>query len=189
MPATGPDLWSQLPQGQQAELIRRHYRSILTLCCPMPAASAATLLGLVDSGQLRIVRGLTRITAHDDGFTITTDTATLRADHVVNAVNPPAHKIPAAAAQLVDSLVTAGVAARNPVGGLHVERATSRLTVDGAPHPRCYALGDLAFGSLFFTFGIPAMVDRAHEIGTALHDHMSAVRRPRTPASALAGPR
>ncbi|MGN9809375.1 FAD/NAD(P)-binding protein [Micromonospora sp. BQ11] len=193
VPDTGPDLWSLLPDNQKADLIRRHYRSVLTLCCPMPAASAATLLSLIERGQLRIVRGLQRIAApgvaHSGGFTVTTDTHVLRADHIVNAVSPPAHRIPAAAAELVDSLVIAGVASRNPVGGLHVDRATSRLTVDGRPHPRFYALGDLAFGSLFFTFGIPAMVDRAHEIGSALREDMSVVRRTRRPASALAAPR
>ncbi|MFG1953710.1 FAD/NAD(P)-binding protein [Micromonospora sp. NPDC048830] len=197
VPDTGPELWSLLPEHQKAELLHLHYRTVLTLCCPMPAASAATLLSLIDSGQLRIVKGLQRIavtkstpaTAHDGGFTITTDSGTLSADHLVNAVNPPAHKIPAAAAPLIDSLVAAGVAARNPLGGLHVERVTSRLTVDGTPHPRFYALGDLAFGSLFFTFGIPAMVNRAHEIGASLRDHMSVSRRALGPVSALASPR
>jgi hypothetical protein len=34
----------------------------------------------------------------------------------------------------------------------------------GRTDPRLYALGDLAGGSLFFTFGMPSLVDRARDI-------------------------
>jgi uncharacterized NAD(P)/FAD-binding protein YdhS len=89
---------------------------------------------------------------------------------VINAVSGSADRIPATAEPLINSLVSAGVADPHPYGGLHVDRATSRLVADGVPDPRLYALGDLAAGSLFFTFGLPSLVDRAHDIVAALND-------------------
>ena len=87
-------------------------------------------------------------------------------------------------------MVSAGVASRHPRGGVHVERATSRLTVNGKAHPRFYALGDLAAGSLFFTFGMPSLVDRAYDIAGSILDHaaMSAMREA-MPAVGVTGAR
>ncbi|MFF0204642.1 FAD/NAD(P)-binding protein [Streptomyces sp. NPDC005017] len=173
VPEAGPGLWSLLADEQKAELLRSHYRTIHALCCPMAPASAATLLGLMDSGQLRIVEGLRRISpSPGGGFAADTDTRRLYVDHVVNAVNAPVDRLPPAARPLIDELVTAGVAARNPFGGLSVERESSRLVVKGEPNPHFHVLGDLAFGTFFFTFGIPAMVNRAQEIAASLRDHM-----------------
>lgn len=172
---TGPDVWSLLPEQQKAELLRWHYRTVMSLCCPMPPASAATLLELVDSGQLEIVPGSRHITAATNGgFTIVTDCGEHMVDFVINAVNVPARRIPTRAESLIASLVAAGVADRHPRGGLHVDRATSRLIVGGTADPRLYALGDLASGSLFFTFGLPSLVDRAYDIVGALLDNARA---------------
>ncbi|MCP3822721.1 FAD/NAD(P)-binding protein [Streptomyces sp. A3M-1-3] len=169
VPDTGPDVWPLLPEQDKSILIRDHYRTIMSLCCPMPPASAATLLGLVDSGQLDIVRGVERITpVPGRGFLARTPDGPRTAGVVVNAVNAPAHRIPPGATSLITSLVDSGMAGRHPRGGLHVERTTSRLTVQGRPDPLLYALGDLAAGSLFFTFGVPSLVDRAYDIAEAV---------------------
>lgn len=184
VPDTGPHVWPLLSDAQKLELLRRHHRSILALCCPMPPSSAAKLLSMIESGQLRIVSNIQQITATGSaGFTVTTSSGTLHPSVLINAVNTPANKIPALAAPLVDSLVTAGVAAHNPAGGLHVEPTTSRLSVEGRPSPGFYALGDLAFGTFFFTFGIPAIIKRAQEIVTALTGEMTASQDPRRPAA------
>jgi hypothetical protein len=55
-----------------------------------------------------------------------------------------------------------------------VDRATSRLIARGTADPRLYALGDLASGSLFFTFGLPSLVDRAIDIVAAVLDNRQA---------------
>jgi uncharacterized NAD(P)/FAD-binding protein YdhS len=169
VPDTGPDVWPLLPEQDKDELLRGHYRTIMSLCCPMPPSSAATLLSLADSGQLEVVRGLREIVADPGGgFQVLTEGGNRKAAVVVNAVNAPGHKIPVKADPLVSSLVQAGAAELHPRGGVHVERATSRLTVDGRPDSRVYALGDLAAGSLFFTFGVPSLVDRAYDIAEAI---------------------
>jgi hypothetical protein len=76
------------------------------------------------------------------------------------------------AAPLISSLVSAGLAEPHSRGGLHVERATSRLTVGSRPQHRLHALGDPAAGSLFFTFGVQSLVDRSVDIVDTIHtDH------------------
>jgi uncharacterized NAD(P)/FAD-binding protein YdhS len=175
VPATGPDVWPLLPEREKAQLLRSHYRAVMSLCCPMPPTSAATLLDLVDSGQLEITPGIRHIEASTDGgFTIMADNCEHTADFMINAVNVPTRKIAARADPLIASLVTVGVANRHPRGGLHVDRATSRLIARGTADPRLYALGDLASGSLFFTFGLPSLVDRAIDIVAAVLDNRQA---------------
>ncbi|UGY94316.1 FAD/NAD(P)-binding protein [Streptomyces gobiensis] len=184
VPATGPDVWPLLPEHEKDELLRRHYRTVMSMCCPMPPASAATLLDLIDAGQLEILPGVRHIEPLDSGgFTIRVGTGgpEYRTDIVVNAVNAATHRVSAEAEPLVASLTANGLAERHPRGGVRVERATSRLMVNGKTDPRLYALGDLASGSLFFTFGLPSIVDRAYDIVGAIHDDAMAA------GSSLAG--
>ncbi|MDQ0938392.1 putative NAD(P)/FAD-binding protein YdhS [Streptomyces sp. V1I1] len=171
---TGPDVWPLLSERDKVKLLRTHYRTIMSLCCPMSSASATTLLRLIDSGQLDIVADLQRIEPlRKDGFRIVTAHGELTAEHVINAMGAPSHRIPTMAAPLVTSLLTGRAASCHPHGGLHVERATSRLTVEGNADPRLYALGDLAAGTLFFTFGIPSLVDRSHDIVHAIRSDLA----------------
>lgn len=173
VPATGPDVWPRLPEHEKDQLLRAHHRAVMSLCCPMPPASAAALLGLIDSGQLEIVPGLRHIEpAAGGGFTARTDGdgPAHRADILVNAVNSSPRLQSPSAEPLVAAMVGAHLAERHPRGGVRVERATSRLVVNGMTDRRLYALGDLASGSLFFTFGLPSIVDRAYDIAGAIRD-------------------
>jgi uncharacterized NAD(P)/FAD-binding protein YdhS len=174
VPDTGPDVWPLLREEDKMAVLRDHYRTIMSLCCPMPPASAARLLNLIESGQLEVVAGVEGVeTSGDNGFRVTTADGDRRADVAVNAINAPAGRIAPAAIPLIKSLVSRGNATRHIWGGLHVEPATSRLTVNGRSDPRMYALGDLAVGTFFFTFGVPSLVDRAHDIVTSIMDHTS----------------
>jgi uncharacterized NAD(P)/FAD-binding protein YdhS len=181
VPDSGPDVWPLLPENDKAYVLRNHYRTVMSLCCPMPPASAAALLSLVDSGQLELLPGLEDVTAQDgNGFRTLVAGKSRAFGTVVNAVSAPVHRIPPRAEPLIGSLVRAGLAARHPRGGLHVDRPTSRLVVDdGRADPRLYALGDLAAGSLFFTFGVPSLVDRALDIARAVFQDASARTTPR----------
>jgi uncharacterized NAD(P)/FAD-binding protein YdhS len=180
VPATGPDVWPLLPFAQQAEALRRHYRTVMSLCCPMPPSSARRLTALIGSGQLEIVPGVRHVAPLTrGGFGVVTDDGERRTDAVVNAVDAPAHRIPAAAEPLTASLIEAGITVRHPLGGVRVERATSGLSTGAAVDTRVYALGHLAAGSLFFTFGMPSIVDRAYDIARAVVADASADRSAR----------
>lgn len=172
VPEAGPDVWPLLPDAEQDRLLARYDRAVMSLCCPMSPDNAAALLDLVRSGRLTIERGLREVHARRDGrFTTRTRWRRRTVDHVVNAVNFRLRGFPAQATPLIGSLIAAGLAEPHPRGGLRMERATSRLT---GPRPRrgLYALGDLAGGSLFFTFGVQSLVDRSVDVVRAISaDH------------------
>ncbi|MFE1909463.1 FAD/NAD(P)-binding protein [Streptomyces gardneri] len=177
VPDTGPDVWPLLPEHERTRLLRDHYRTVMSLCCPMPPASAATLLDRADRGLLRIVRGVERITARPSGgFRLVGDAGVQDADVVVNAVSPASHRVPRGASALVDALARRGLAVRHPRGGVHVSRSTSGLLAAGETDRRIHVLGDLASGSLFFTFGVPSLVDRAVDIADAVHAEAARTR-------------
>ncbi|HCT79367.1 MAG TPA: hypothetical protein DGT23_22970 [Micromonosporaceae bacterium] len=174
VPEAGPDVWPLLPDAEQDRLLKRYYRTVMSLCCPMAPGSAAALLDLVGSGQLEVVRGLRDISTRRGGtFTIYTAQGLRKADYVINAVNCRLRGYSAKAAPLIKSLVSAGLAEPHARGGLHVERATSRLAVRSRPDRRLHALGDPAAGSLFFTFGIQSLVDRSGDIVDAIRTDLS----------------
>lgn len=169
VPDTGPDVWPLLREPDRERLLRDHYRTIMSLCCPMPPSSAAVLLEQADRGRLGMVRGVESIRpAASGGFEVHSSGGVVRADVVVNAVSPPAHRVPPAAAPLVDAMTRRGLAVRHPRGGVAVARATSGLRTPAGTDRQIYALGDLASGSLFFTFGVPSLVDRAVDIAAAM---------------------
>ncbi len=158
------DVWPLMPHRDRAELLRRHYRAIHSLCCPMPPSTAAHLSAMSEAGQLRIVRGLHGVSRTGRGFSAVTRNGRIEADTVVNATSVAAHRVPTAAAPLVQSLITASAASVHPHGGLRVRRETSQLVVNGTTQQCFYALGDLTFGSLFITAAIPVIVKLAQEI-------------------------
>ncbi|MHB9864528.1 FAD/NAD(P)-binding protein [Streptomyces sp. YIM S03343] len=173
VPETGPDLWPVLREQDRLHILHAHYRTVMSLCCPMPPGSAAVLLDLAEAGQLRTVSGLLGVVpAEEGGFDVlAADGTEFRATKVINAVHSSRARIPTGALSLVTSLVEARAAGRHPHGGLQLARATSRLTRGDRPDPRLYGLGTIAAGALFFTFGIPSLVDRSQDIVTAIRDH------------------
>jgi uncharacterized NAD(P)/FAD-binding protein YdhS len=178
VPDTGPDVWPYLAEPDRVAILARYYRALMSLCCPMPPASAAALLALAETGQLEIVSGVRAVRpGAAGGFVVTGSGPDRTVNVVVNAVNSADHRIPPGAAALVDSLVAAGLGQRHPRGGLCVDRATSRLTVAGVPDARVSALGDLTAGSLLFTFGVPSLVDRAEDIANTFVHSGSFSRR------------
>ncbi|MFD5074447.1 FAD/NAD(P)-binding protein [Streptomyces sp. NPDC058371] len=163
----GPDLWPLLPESTRQHILGRHYRTLMSLCCPMPPSSATTILRLIDSGQLTVLSGVQRtVPSTVGGFRITTDSTELAVCHVVNAVNASAHRVPPGARRLVNALYAERLAMPHPDGGLCVDTATSRLVGTSLSNPGIYAIGDIAGGTFFFTFGVPSLVDRSHDIVT-----------------------
>jgi uncharacterized NAD(P)/FAD-binding protein YdhS len=176
VPDAGPDVWPALREWEQDRLLRDHQRVLMSLCCPMPPATACQLLSLFDSGQVTMVSGVRAIQPVPGGFAITAGSAEHHADVVVNGVNARMRQFATSAMPLASSLIAAGIAQPHRHGGVAVDRTTSRLTVAGRPDPRVYALGDPACGSLFFTFGMQSLVDRAVDIAQDLAAHSTATR-------------
>ncbi|GAA1568303.1 hypothetical protein GCM10009678_58910 [Actinomadura kijaniata] len=139
----GPYAWRLLPEHDR-DMLRGWFRVASGVASPMVPVNAARLLELFDSGQLRVVHGVTGIERVNGGFRVDADRVET-AGLVVNAVNPPPHSVPQAAAALVSSLVDEGLAAAHPTGGV--------VPAD----PRLHVVGDLAGDGPFITSGIPGV--------------------------------
>ncbi|WP_261566383.1 FAD/NAD(P)-binding protein [Frankia gtarii] len=167
VPGCGPDLWPMLPEKVRKDVLGSYYRILMSLCCPMPPCSARTLLQLIDGRQLSVLGGIRYVEAlPEGGFCVATDNRKWTVDRVVNGVSAPRHRIPSGAARLVDALTDSGLAVLHPDGGLCAQTESSRLTGDAPAGPGVYAVGDITGGTFFFTFGVPSLVDRSHDIVT-----------------------
>lgn len=147
--------WPRLPEADRATL-RRHGRLAVSLASPMVPVNAARMLALYDSGQLASMAGVRSVKAAGRGFEIEGDGGTRHADVVVNAVNPPPGSVPAAAVELVGTLLDERLATRHPDGGI--------VPSD----PRVHVVGDLHGGGPFLTGGIPDVVGAAVKAARAL---------------------
>lgn len=168
VPDAGPDVWPLLSEADQSHVLGAHDRTMMSLCCPMPPSSAATLLRLIEAGRVELVRGVSDVRPVVEGFTVHTADTKFTTRFVVNGINARKRHMSEKANDLVGSLASAGLVEAHHRGGIRVQRATSRCTVDGVPNDRVFALGDPARGSLFFTFGVQSLVDRAIDIADSI---------------------
>lgn len=164
VPDAGPDVWPLLDDADQKHVLHTYDRTLMSLCCPMPPSSAASLLKLIEAGRVELVRGVSEVRPVAGGFSVRTANAEFSTHVVVNGINARKRHMSEKASDLVETLISAGLVEAHERGGVRVERATSRCTVNGIPNDRVYALGDPARGSLFFTFGVQSLVDRAVDI-------------------------
>ncbi|MDX2390416.1 MULTISPECIES: FAD/NAD(P)-binding protein [unclassified Streptomyces] len=177
VPESGPDAWTLLRPEDQEFIRETHYRAVMSLCCPMPPANARKLLELREAGRLRVLRGLWNVKAlSDSGFHVGAEGDDYRTDVVINAVSAPSHRVPAQARPFVDSLVEDGIGEYHPHGGLHIEPSTSRAVGAGRAHRRMHAIGDMGAGTLFFTSGMPSVLERADDIVRAVVEDITATR-------------
>jgi hypothetical protein len=116
----GSAAWQRLLPGDREFLYADHFRTINSLASPMVPMNAQLVLRAIDAGQLRLTGGLRGIEPTAGGFRIAASEV-LRADVVVNAVNPPVHAIPAETTALIESLLAANAAALPPTGGLSAQ--------------------------------------------------------------------
>ncbi|MCC3767057.1 FAD/NAD(P)-binding protein [Streptomyces sp. UNOC14_S4] len=176
VPESGPDAWTRLRPEDQEFIRDNHYRAIMSLCCPMPPANARTLLRLVAEGQLRVTGGLWNVKPlATDGFHVAFGDEHYETDVVINAVSAPSHRVPVEAHPFVESIVEDEAGEYHPSGGLHIEPSTSRIAGNGRVHRRMHAIGDLSAGTLFFTSGMPSVVERADDIVRAIAEDAAAL--------------
>ncbi|MFI6681341.1 FAD/NAD(P)-binding protein [Kribbella sp. NPDC050470] len=149
----GPFVWRLLPEADRA-LVRRHLRTAASVASPMVPVNAATLMRLLDAGQLTLVPGLQAIEEDNGRFRAHGNELTT-AQFVVNAVNPPPQAVPAMSRDLVRSLTQTGLATLHPSGGL--------IPAD----PRVHVVGDLGGGS-FITSSIPGVAAQAARAARSL---------------------
>ena len=143
-------VWQKLRDADRNIFLDRYHPVFMSLCNPMPPATAATLEGLIARGQVSIERGVKSVDPdRAGGFAIVTGNRRFHADWVVNASRPEKAGIGRIGKPLVDSLVAAGDAWINPFGGVRIDPASLKiLRRDGKAHPNLFAIGQLACGDL-----------------------------------------
>ncbi|MFQ6392624.1 hypothetical protein ACLMAJ_04170 [Nocardia sp. KC 131] len=157
----GPIVWSLLAEPDR-DMLRTHYfRTINSLSSPMVPHNAKIVLRLLDSGQLRLHPGVTKVAARSGGGFTITDDSEWTADTVRNAVNPPAYTTPSETESLVGALLTAGAAELHPAGGLIAQPRTRRLLIADRPDPTWHVLGNLAADSMFIATNPPGLAAEA----------------------------
>ncbi|MCM2416339.1 FAD/NAD(P)-binding protein [Streptomyces sp. RKAG290] len=161
--------WPTLPRTDRQQFFRRYHRLWASFTSPMPAATAGTLVGMADSGQLQVLRGLEKVTPAKRGFRVAAQHHTVEADVVIAAATaaPTAH--PATPHELMDSLIRNGCGQRHPDGGLRVQPETGRLVNRiGRPQRSLLALGHLTSGTHYYMSGIPMLVWRSEAVAAAI---------------------
>ncbi|MBQ1122742.1 FAD/NAD(P)-binding protein [Streptomyces sp. B15] len=151
----GPYVWRLLPESDRVWL-RRHLRTATSVASPMIPANAATLLRLLEAGQLTVAGGVRAIEPVNGGFRVRDKDGAHTAGTVVNAVNPQPQAISAAAEELVRSLADSGLATLHPSGGLNL--ADQHLHI----------VGDLTGGASFITSSIAGLAAQASRTAQAL---------------------
>ncbi|MCP2280152.1 FAD/NAD(P)-binding protein [Nocardia amikacinitolerans] len=164
----GPTAWPLLADDDREMLRTGHFRTINSLSSPMVPHNARIVLRLMDSGQLRLRAGLTKIEARSGGGFTVHDGRSWTADTVFNAVNPPAYTTPPETQSLISALLAAGAAETHPAGGLRAEPGSRRLVVGGAPDPSWHVLGNLAADSMFIATNPPGLAAEAAGLARAL---------------------
>ncbi|WP_435591813.1 FAD/NAD(P)-binding protein [Nocardia sp. bgisy118] len=157
----GPTAWPLLAERDREMLRTGHFRTINSLSSPMVPHNARIVLRLLDSGQLRLRAGVTKIEARSGGGFTVYDARNWSADTVFNAVNPPAYTTPSETQPLVGALLAAGAAEPHPAGGLRAEPGTRRAMVGGTPDPSWHVLGNLAADSMFIATNPPGLAAEA----------------------------
>nr|WP_274709311.1 FAD/NAD(P)-binding protein [Nitratireductor luteus] len=160
-----------------------------SLCCPMPRFRAAQLLGLAEAGQLDVVRGVRSMAKDASGqfVAVAADHPPLHFDRVFSAGSSGTEPDPMAI-PLVNSLLRSGQGRAHPVGGLAIERTTSRLLdVHSRPQPRLYAVGTMTSGAFQVLNGYSVLRLRTGHIADAIlkHHRERRDRRSRHRAEAL----
>ncbi|HEX4814370.1 MAG TPA: hypothetical protein VFV66_16630, partial [Nonomuraea sp.] len=154
--SVGPVAWPLLPARERAWLRAHHFRLINNLSSPMVPHNAAILLGLLDSGQVRLVPGVRKIEAAASGFTVLAESR-FHADVVINAVNPPSYATPTETAGLVSALLADGVVTAGEQGGLRT-----------TPGSGWHVLGNLNADAMPVATSPPGLAAEAERLAPAL---------------------
>lgn len=151
----GTAAWRRLAPAERAALRTEHFRTVTRTASPMIPGNAELLRRQFDSGRLRLLAGQPVIRPGRAGFRVG-GPEDFDVDVVINAVNPPAHAVPASAAALVSSLEAAGDAVLGPDGGL------------AARSPRVHTVGALTADTSFVTPSVPTLAATAHTVAAGL---------------------
>lgn len=182
-----PRLWARLPIGERARFLR-HVRPFWEVHRHRsPAPTAASISGMVESGELRIVSG--RIRAYAEGAAgvrVTLDPRgarepqTIEVDHVLNCTGPDGD-VRRIEDPLIRSLVAEGLVRPDSLGlGLEVRDDGRLVDRDGRTSPALLLVGPLLKGRFWEATAVPELREHvsgaAREIASIAHARAGRIR-------------
>ncbi|WP_223260677.1 FAD/NAD(P)-binding protein [Paenibacillus ihbetae] len=167
------DAWYFLSCAEKKYLYSNFRHIVYSLCCPMPKHRAAQILRLADSGQLSILRGLRSVSKDEQGHFVAfaEGNSIIRFDRVFSAISGENRPSPMAL-PIIEGLLKTGQASPHPLGGLNVERTTSRLIdAHNRPQTRLYALGNTVSGALYIFNGVFLLARRSAHVAQSILEY------------------
>lgn len=153
--------WDSLSAGDRSYYMANYHSIFMSLCNPMPPATANKLRNMLESGHLVIRPGLKGVElSPGGGFVLNYQAGACHADWVINATRSETGGVGQTGTELVSSMVNNGVAQHHPFGGLHVSFGSHKvIDRSGKASDAIYALGQLAAGNHYYTSSL-AMITR-----------------------------
>lgn len=167
------DGWYLLSLEDKKFLINNFMHIKSSHCCPIPRQRAAKILELADSGQLKLVKGLQSISKNNEEKFIASieGNSPIQFDKVFSAITS-GNQSSSLAKPIIDGLLQSGQACKHPLGGLDVERTTSKiLDAYNQPQSQLYALGSAINGALYIFNGLYFIVQRSAHVAKSIFNH------------------
>ncbi|MEO3714096.1 FAD/NAD(P)-binding protein [Roseateles flavus] len=169
--------WHSLSPVAQHLVLQRFHGDWMCRRAPMPWVNAKLLLDMMDSRQLRILKG-------GASFTVVPAQGLIACDHldsetrdhyqtVINATGATRQISSDQDSALLRGLLRDGHAQADWRGGLQVDFATSSLVnAQGVPDPRLRVIGHLTCGTYFFVPSLEMIAKRAQCIAEQIRDDL-----------------
>jgi uncharacterized NAD(P)/FAD-binding protein YdhS len=161
--------WHVLTGSDQQLVMKRYARAWMARRAPMPASNASVLLGMIETGRLRLRAGAPSFDRSEPDSLRATfapgDACSY--DHVINATGAAKWVEQAQDAPLIWQLLQDGYAVTDPLGGIRVDFATGAvIDEDNEPDWNMRALGHLTSGTYFFVSSLEMIARRAQHIAS-----------------------
>lgn len=183
--------WNVLPGADRQLVMKRFAHAWMARRAPMPANNARVLLGMIESGQMRLLAD-TPVFDRDDPAclraTLAGDATPSRYDYVINATGAAKWVECREDSPLIWQLLQDGYAVADPLGGIRVDYATGAvIDEDNEPDWNLRALGHLTSGTYFFVSSLEMIARRARHIASDVlsslpPDHTALAGRTTAPA-------
>ncbi|MFC4121583.1 FAD/NAD(P)-binding protein [Nonomuraea zeae] len=168
-----------LPEEEVAAMLNDYKPRLRSLQCPMPPATARSLLSAMDAGQLRVLAGVREVRSARGSVTALAGDEVVTAQVAVDATRTTPARAKGRQGRLVAALRRNGLATWNAYGGLATDPGTARLIpARGAGPLGIFAVGELTAGDIYYASSLPAVNRGADVVAAQLLAERASRARP-----------
>lgn len=169
-----PYAWKHFNEEDKATLMKHYFGPYLKWAAGTPLENAKEILGLLESGQLEIIRGLPQINLSDKGFELefSNPSRTITAKYVINGTNM-GHNIDRNS--LLKKMRQRKLIAKASIGGIKADPFTYQVinpeSKNETPYKNLFSAGPAIFGSNPAVYAIEASAFAGRDIGKTIADN------------------